>query len=93
MRNALARTVLLIPLVILSVFLVGCGGSHEASGVFAVKKGMTRQQVRKLAGPGYRGSGRDCWLYRASKKGTAIDGMRFCFRDGKVSVIQTAVHL
>jgi hypothetical protein len=88
----MARAVLLMPLVILSVFLVGCGGSHKATGVFAVKKGMTKQQVRKLAGPTYRGSGRDCWLYRPSKKGTAIDGMRFCFSDGKVSAIQTAVH-
>jgi hypothetical protein len=92
MRNAMARTVLLIPFVILSVFVVGCGGSHKATGVFAVEKGMTRQQVRMLAGPTYRGSGRDCRLYRASRKGTAIDGMRLCFSDGRVSEIQTAVH-
>jgi hypothetical protein len=92
MRNGMTRPVLLIALVVLSVFLVGCGGSHKATGVFAVKKGMTRQQVRKLAGPNYRGSGRNCWLYPASKKGMAIDGIRFCFSEATVSEIQTAVH-
>lgn len=72
--------------------LAGCGGSHKASGVFAVKKGMTKQQVRGVAGSPYR-AGPNCWLYRATKPGTSIDGMRFCFTNGHISLIQTSVHL
>jgi hypothetical protein len=53
---------------------------------------MTEQQVQKLAGSPYR-TGPNCWLYHASKKGTSIDGMRFCFTNGQVSLVQTAVHL
>lgn len=82
----------LLPL-LLVVALAACGGSHKATGVFAVKKGMTRAQVRSVAGvPGPGSSGKGCWIYHATKKGTSIDGMRFCFTDGKVSRIQTAVH-
>jgi hypothetical protein len=72
----------------------GCGGSSKA-GVFEVKKGMTQAQVIAAAGHPYlRGgpAGRACWDYRASKKGTSIDGMRFCFTNGRVSLVQTAVH-
>jgi len=76
---------------VLVAVLAGCGGSHKASGVFAVKNGMTKQQVQKVAGTPYR-AGANCWLYHASKKGTSIDGMRFCFTNGHVSLIQTAVH-
>jgi hypothetical protein len=82
----------LLLLLVVVVLLAACGGSQKATGVFAVKKGMTEQQVQNLAGPTYRGSGPNCWLYQASKKGTAVDGMRFCFRNGKVFRIQTAVH-
>jgi hypothetical protein len=81
---------LALGLVVLVGLLAGCGGSR-ASGVFAVKKGMTKQQVEKLAESPYR-SGPNCWLYHASKKGTSIDGMRFCFTNGQVSLVQTAVH-
>ncbi|MGD0167825.1 MAG: hypothetical protein ABSC51_11175, partial [Gaiellaceae bacterium] len=73
------------------IVAAGCGG-HKVSGVFSVKKGMTQQQVRKLAGAPYARGSR-CWLYHASKKGTPIDGMRFCFKNGRVSLVQTAVHL
>ncbi len=82
---------LALALVVLVGVLAGCGGS-KATGVFAVKKGMTKQQVQKLAGSPYR-SGPNCWLYHASKKGTSIDGMRFCFSNGQVSLVQTSVHL
>jgi outer membrane protein assembly factor BamE (lipoprotein component of BamABCDE complex) len=82
---------LALGLVVLVAVLAGCGDS-TASGVFAVKKGMTKQQVQKLAGSPYR-FGPNCWLYDASKKGTSIDGMRFCFTQGQVSLVQTSVHL
>ncbi len=81
---------LALGLVVLVVVLAGCGGS-KTTRVFAVKKGMTKQQVQKLAGSPYR-SGPNCWLYHASKKGTPIDGMRFCFTHGRVSLVQTSVH-
>lgn len=83
---------LALGLLVLVAVLAGCGGSHKATGVFAVKDGMTKQQVQKLAGSPYH-AGPNCWLYRASKKGTSIDGMRFCFTNGEVSLIQTSVHL
>lgn len=69
------------------------GRSPEA--VFAVRKGMTRRQVLLIAGTPYRRGGvygRNCWFYRASKKGMSIDGKTFCFRGGLVSKVQTAVH-
>ena len=83
----------LIASVALGMVIVGAGcGGHKASGVFSVKKGMTQQQVRKVAGaPDTRTP--NCWLYHASKKGTPIDGMRFCFKNGRVSLVQTAIHL
>jgi outer membrane protein assembly factor BamE (lipoprotein component of BamABCDE complex) len=75
--------------------LTACGGG-SAHDVFAVKKGMTRAEVLSTAGKPYRRNGpygRGCWFYRASKKGTSIDGMTFCFVNGRVSLVQTAVHL
>jgi hypothetical protein len=88
----MTRRRLLLPL-LLVVALAACGGSHQATGVFAVKEGMTRAQVRSVAGvPGPGPSGDGCWFYHATKKGTSIDGMRFCFSRGKVVEIQTAVH-
>jgi hypothetical protein len=82
----------LLPLAVV-VVLAACGGSHKATGVFAVEKGMTRAQVRSVAGaPGPSPSGKGCWFYHATKKGTSIDGMRFCFSRGKVALMQTALH-
>ena len=78
-------------LIAVAGLVAGCGG-HRAVGVFAVKRGMTQQDVRRVAGAPYR-KGRDCWLYHASKRGTSVDGMRFCFTNGRVSLIQIAVHL
>ena len=75
----------------MAIAVAGCG-SHRASGVFSVKKGMTQQQVRKLAGAPYTRT-RNCWFFHASQKGTPIDGMRFCFKNGRVSLVQTAIHL
>jgi len=75
----------------MAIAVAGCG-SHRASGVFSVKKGMTQRQVREVAGaPDTRTP--NCWLYHATKKGTSIDGMRFCFKNGRVSLVQTAIHL
>jgi len=82
----------LLPLPLVVVLLAACGSSQKVSGVFAVKKGMTQAQVRSLAGSPYRVGG-ECWLYHATKDGTSIDGMRFCFKHGKVSRVQTAGHL
>jgi outer membrane protein assembly factor BamE (lipoprotein component of BamABCDE complex) len=88
MRSLLAA----LAVIALAALLVGCGSSHKDSGAFEVTTGMTKQEVRHVAGAPYRRSGRNCWLYHASKKGTSIDGMRFCFANGTVSRIQTAVH-
>jgi hypothetical protein len=92
MTGAMTRTLgLLVSSVLVAVgTLPGCGG-NKATGVFAVEKGMSKQQVQKLAGSPYR-SGPNCWLYHASKKGTSIDAMRFCFTNGQVTLIQTGVH-
>jgi hypothetical protein len=98
MNRAMTRNLsfsVLCVLVFVGVLAVaGCGGSgKKATGVFAVKKGMTQEQVRKLAGLTYAGSGPNCWLYRViPTPSSAVDGMRFCFTNGRVSRIQTAVH-
>jgi hypothetical protein len=92
MKGVMIRSSLLVPLLIVVVLLGACGSSHKATGVFAVRKGMTQAQVRSVAGSPYRVGG-GCWLYHATKKGTSIDGMRFCFMHGKVSQMQTALHL
>jgi hypothetical protein len=68
------------------------GTSPPPSEVFAVRKGMTKQEVRLVSGTPYR-AGASCWLYHASKPGTSIDAMRFCFTNGRVSLIQIGMHL
>lgn len=90
--HLMGRSRLLVPLLIVVVLLAACGSSNKAAGVFAVKKRMTQAQVRSVAGSPYHVA-RGCWLYHAAKNGTSIDGMRFCFMRGKVSRIQTALHL
>ncbi len=86
------RSRLFVPLLVVVVLLAACGSSHKTTGVFAVKQGMTQAQVRSVAGSPYHVGG-GCWLYHATKNGTSIDGMRFCFRHGKVARMQTALHL
>ncbi len=83
--------------VALSVMMAGvaaCGGGQQPNP-FAIKKGMTQPKTIATAGRPFRRGGpygRHCSFYRASKKGTSIDGMRVCFKQGRVSVVQTAVH-
>lgn len=63
-------------------------------GVWAVQTGMTDREVATLAGPPipWR-SGPHCWQYHASKPGTSIDALAFCFdRAGRVAAIKTGVH-
>jgi hypothetical protein len=74
-----------------TLLLAACGASHRTTGVFAVKNGMTKQQVQKAAGTPFR-AGPNCWLYHASKAGTNIVGMRFCFTNGRISLVQTSIH-
>ena len=65
-----------------------------AGDVWAVQTGMTDREVVSLAGPPipWR-SGPHCWQYHASKAGTSIDGLAFCFDEaGRVAAIKTAVH-
>jgi outer membrane protein assembly factor BamE (lipoprotein component of BamABCDE complex) len=92
-----AATALSLSTLVLSA---GCGESHQTNAVtnkgipnavFAVTKGMTKEQVRELAGKPYR-SNRNCWLYHATKAGTNVDGRRFCFTNSRVSLVQTAQH-
>jgi hypothetical protein len=81
----------LIPLLAaVTAVLSGCG-ANDSRDVFAVKRGMTKQQVRATAGAPDR-VGRRCWLYRAKKHGTSIDGLRVCFSDGRVSLKQISMH-
>jgi outer membrane protein assembly factor BamE (lipoprotein component of BamABCDE complex) len=60
--------------------------------VFDVQQGMTERQVTALAGSPAT-LHENCWFYRASKAGTSIDGITFCFAGGRVATIQTATHL
>jgi hypothetical protein len=88
---------MLVPLLAVAAsVLAGCGGSRHhspaATGVFAVTEGMTKAEVRKIAGHP-RLVGPKCWTYRASQEGTSIDGRSFCFTHAQVSLIRTGYHL
>jgi hypothetical protein len=89
--SAMTRPKLALAVLVgLAAALSACG-AHHSHNVFAVKLGMTKQQVRSTAGAPYR-AGRRCWQYHAKKSGTSIDGMRLCFTNGRVSVKQISVH-
>ena len=60
--------------------------------VFTVKEGMTKVEVRKLAGTPWR-EGSRCWVYREVKPATNIVGMRFCFTRERVTLVETSLHL
>jgi hypothetical protein len=63
--------------------------------VFYVKRGMTGAEVYFLVGKPDRVGGpygAGCWFYPASKPGTSIVGMTFCFKSGRVSRVQIGVH-
>jgi outer membrane protein assembly factor BamE (lipoprotein component of BamABCDE complex) len=88
-------------LIVLAAALTGCG-SHTVTRTvtvqddpFAVKKGITKQQVQTVAGSPVAGSppspGRDCWFYAPSEQGILIHAIRFCFTNGRVSLIQPFV--
>jgi len=66
----------------------------SAGDVWAVQKGMSDREVASLAGhPIPWRSGPNCWNYDASKVGTSIDALAFCFdRTGHVAAIRTRVH-
>jgi hypothetical protein len=73
--------------------LAGCGGSHNP---WAVKNGMTQEEVRSRAGHPesvQRFKGESCWAYPAHKKGTSIDYLTFCFRNGRVARRLIGSHL
>jgi hypothetical protein len=65
----------------------------DAEGtVFAVKRGMTTQQVLALAGKPDR-VGPLCWLYHATRVARPeVTGMRICFSKGHVAKTQISVH-
>jgi hypothetical protein len=66
-----------------------------AGDVWAVRTGMTDRQVALIAGaPIPWLSGPHCWNYHATKPGTSVDGLGFCFdQAGRVAGIKTAFHL
>jgi hypothetical protein len=65
----------------------------KPGNAWVVKVGMTNREVVASAGaPVPWMSGPHCWFYRASKPGTSIDGLGFCFASGRVTAIKTAVH-
>jgi hypothetical protein len=59
----------------------------------AAKTGMTKAQVRAIAGPpdipSPYPSGRDCWMYFPHKSGINVHTLRICFVSGRVAMIQT----
>ena len=56
-----------------------------------VERRLTRAEVTTLLGRPDRAS--RCWLYRwPPDHSSAIDGVRLCFSDDRVSLVQTAVH-
>lgn len=58
-----------------------------------IPRGATKRDVLSQAGPPTR-QGPRCWIYRwPSKPDSSIDGARLCFRAGRVSLVQTAMHL
>ena len=84
------KTVYIPILATVTVAISGCGVKNSHN-VFAVKRGMTEEQVRATAGAPDRISHR-CWLYGVKKTGTSIDGLRVCFTDGRVSLTQVSLH-
>jgi hypothetical protein len=81
-------------LLVAAVALAGCGAHHPsvATRTAKVRVGMTRADVRRVAGTP-RHEGPRCWLYRwVPQAGSAEDGRRICFADGRVARIQIAVH-
>jgi hypothetical protein len=92
MRWNLGRLALGV-LAVAAVVVIVASRSKEGdpSGVFAVRQGMSKEHVQQVAGTPYR-AGPNCWLYRASRPGTSIVGMRFCFTNGRVSLLQTSRH-
>jgi hypothetical protein len=76
----------------------GVGGSVclsicPSGNVWAIKVGMSDQQVASIAGaPVPWLSGPRCWNYHASRPGTSIAGRTFFFTNGYVTRILTAVH-
>jgi outer membrane protein assembly factor BamE (lipoprotein component of BamABCDE complex) len=87
----------------IAIPLTGCASKTAVRTVtiavkadpFAVKRGMTKQQVRTLAGDPLVGSppspARDCWFYAPSKKDITIHAIRFCFTNGRVSLIRAFI--
>jgi hypothetical protein len=75
--------------VVVAIVAAGCGGRQP--NALSIRVGMTRSQVVDTAGAPVR-PGPRCWLYRASKRGTAIDAVRVCFAGAKVAHVQTGVH-
>jgi hypothetical protein len=65
----------------------------QPTNVWGVVAGMTDRQVVAIAGAPVPGlSGPRCWVYKHNKPGTSVDGARYCFTDGRVTLVQTAVH-
>jgi len=78
------------------IALTGCGGQH---GVWSVRTGMSREEVRaRLGAPevvvhaAFEHGRELCWTYPARKKGTSIEGRNFCFHQGRVAHIGTSNH-
>jgi hypothetical protein len=69
-----------------------CGDCRSFdTSLFSVTVGMTERSVDALGGVVWAAGGR-CTLYRGSRTGANIDGLRFCFAHGRVSGVQTALH-
>lgn len=75
--------------------LGSCGLGPDCTSLdtqmFSVTVGMSRRSVDALRGVVWL-AGPHCTSYRVEKKGTSIDGLRFCFTNGLVSRIQTSIH-
>lgn len=66
------------------------GTERAEADAFSVTEGMTKADVLKIAGPPRR-KGPRCWNYRKAQPGTNVVGRRFCFSNGRVSLVQTSL--
>jgi hypothetical protein len=70
-----------------------CGGKEAAQKISAyhIKKGMTKKDVRSVAGAADRTT-RRCWIYFATKPKPHPSRVRICFRHGRVSFNRIVVY-
>jgi hypothetical protein len=74
----------------LSILASGCGGHSRKLDASAIRVGMSKPQVKRVAGTPSRTT-QHCWIYRLPHPTADLDARRVCFADGRVAVIQRGV--